>query len=1171
MKNHIRFLLILFVLSNLIFAKNTVDNFSPIQNLQTDQKHPECENSDEFPCYNTNNEDVSVKNEFSYSSENDFKITSLPYEKKRITIPLNLGRSIFEDDFETDKGWTFNGEWEKDVPTGSVYYDPAADHTEDPGDKVLGHDVTGLGVSPYWYENNLADHAEWAISPTIDCSGYSNVIVSFWRWLGIDSSNNDYTYIDVSNDNGLNWFQVWENPTEFIFEQSWSQYAYDVSTWAAGESQVKIRFSDGSTNGSMNIQSWNIDDLQVCEGSVLGRCCDYTDPLNPICYDDYSEDDCNVIDGEWIYGVSCLEEPCTDYQTGDICESPIQINIPSELPYSDVGQTTCGRIDDYQGTCLYPWDYSEDIIYELIVSSDSWLEITIDPKTTPYTCVSLDNECPDSDQNCLMLHQHEYAEPYSLGCSYFSAGTYYMMIDNAPAYSCIPEFDLSITVCEEPTGRCCDEIYPDNFACYDDYTLSECDAVGGDWLQDGNCTDDPCISPYGEDCENAVEITVLPWDIIFDNDQATADEELGSCHSPYPPNLMQNDAWFKYTATDDIFLQLEVMELEFTNMLLAIYEGTDCNNLTEIYCINDPEPYSYGFSAVTGNTYWFQIGEYGIYEGGGMIHFLLEGGTLGRCCDDTDPDNPLCYDGYSQSECDAIANTYWFYGGNCNDDPSADIIGNDCYSPIRLTLPADLPFSDFSQTTCGRLNDYYQTCLGDYDNDEDTVYELTVTDTVIVTISMDPGSSTYTGLLLVDDCPGIDQFCKYRDYGQSDVRTMEYQKLVPGTYYVMVSSWSNCIPSYDLTITESPVCSTIACLPGDTPENEPTYFGTYYSIPDTINNGCWSNEPNFGNISCGETICGTTSTYYLYDNGDKVYARDTDEFLFSLTEPKMVTLTAEADLFDPKIAVFQYLDDPEDCDYYDLDFIENVGYCETGVLTIGLCPGNYRVWLGHNEYLGVEFGANYRLTLECDSWSPMQGECCENALSYLYVDDPYVYDYIAPYELVWYEFVNPICQDVSVSLCDSNFDTVLEIWEVCNDSTGYQGWSDDYDCSGRIGRSVQSQIDFNCLSAGTYYAKIYGYEGDSGQYVLEITGGSACSPPGTPQNVQITQDGIIVTITWEASETGTVNRYEVRSDTDPYGSFTTLEDYYYAEPYEFSEIMDTQKFYRIVDVNYCEE
>ncbi|MBC8384065.1 MAG: hypothetical protein H8E57_00940, partial [Candidatus Cloacimonetes bacterium] len=748
MKKNITIIVVLIFSTSLILAKNSANSFSPKLEKQENSKHQVKElNEKKSPSKH-----YSDENQSQIIEQPDFKLTSLPYEKNKITKPLNISRSIFEDDFETDKGWTFNGEWERDVPSG-LYYDPPADHTEDPGDKVLGHDVTGLGASPYWYENNLGDHAEWAISPTIDCSGYSNVILSFWRWLGIDSSNNDHAYLDVSNDNGSTWFQVWENPADFIFEQTWNQYAYDISTWAAGESQVKIRFSVGSTNGSMNIQSWNIDDLQVYEGEVLGRCCDYTDPLNPICYDDYSEDDCDSMNGEWIYGVSCLDEPCTEYQTGDICESPIQINIPTELPFSDLSQTTCGRIDDYHDTCLSGWDYSEDIIYELIVNSDTWLEITVDPKTTPYTCVSLDDECPDSDQNCLLSQQQEYAEPYTLDCVYLAAGNYYLMLDNAPAFSCIPEFDLSITVCEEPTGRCCDDSNPNQQICYEDYTEAECNAISGEWLEDGNCIDDPCISPFGEDCENAVEITSLPWDIIFDNDNATADEELGSCHSPYPPNLMKNDAWFKYTATDDIFLQLEVTELEFMNMLLAIYEGSDCNDLTEIYCINDPEPFQYGFDVFAGNTYWFQIGEYGIYEGGGLIHFYLEGGTLGRCCDYSDPDNPLCYDDYTQSECDALANSFWFFGGNCLDDPCQDIIGNDCYSPIKVTLPADLPYSNLNQTTCGRLNDYDETCLGDYDEGEDTIYELTVTDTTIVTISMNPGVTHYTGLMLSYDCP----------------------------------------------------------------------------------------------------------------------------------------------------------------------------------------------------------------------------------------------------------------------------------------------------------------------------------------------------------------------------------------------------------------------------------
>jgi hypothetical protein len=53
---------------------------------------------------------------------------------------------------------------------------------------------------------------------------------------------------------------------------------------------------------------------------------------------------------------------------------------------------------------------------------------------------------------------------------------------------------------------------------------------------------------------------------------------------------------------------------------------------------------------------------------------------------------------------------------------STKATGDDCTDPIVINLPGDMPYSDLSQTTCGRMNDYDATCLGYYDGGEDIIY-----------------------------------------------------------------------------------------------------------------------------------------------------------------------------------------------------------------------------------------------------------------------------------------------------------------------------------------------------------------------------------------------------------------------------------------------------------------
>jgi len=70
-------------------------------------------------------------------------------------------------------------------------------------------------------------------------------------------------------------------------------------------------------------------------------------------------------------------KPGNTEATGDDCSDPIIINIPGGLPFTDANQTTCGRINNYDATCLGSYDGGEDIMYEIITRrkpSDKFME-----------------------------------------------------------------------------------------------------------------------------------------------------------------------------------------------------------------------------------------------------------------------------------------------------------------------------------------------------------------------------------------------------------------------------------------------------------------------------------------------------------------------------------------------------------------------------------------------------------------------------------------------------------------------------------------------------------------------------------------------------------------------------------------------------------------------------
>ncbi|MBN1880448.1 hypothetical protein JW823_10090, partial [bacterium] len=152
---------------------------------------------------------------------------------------------------DTDPGWTYSGLWAWGVPLGSSG-DPSAGFT---GDTVVGYNLAGT------YENSLP--ATYMTTGSFDCSGATQTYLSFWRWLGVESSSWDHASIEISNDGGITWNIVWEHVGTTLQETTWSYQEYDVSDWAAGYSQVLLRWGMGPSDSIIAYCGWNIDDVLV--------------------------------------------------------------------------------------------------------------------------------------------------------------------------------------------------------------------------------------------------------------------------------------------------------------------------------------------------------------------------------------------------------------------------------------------------------------------------------------------------------------------------------------------------------------------------------------------------------------------------------------------------------------------------------------------------------------------------------------------------------------------------------------------------------------------------------------------------------------------------------------------------------------------------------------------
>jgi hypothetical protein len=82
--------------------------------------------------------------------------------------------------------------------------------------------------------------------------------LTYWQIYSTESGY-DYCYLETSSDNGATWITVKQWTGSNL---TWTQQAFDLTSYANASSQFKIRFrlqSDGNTTG----QGWHVDDIKL--------------------------------------------------------------------------------------------------------------------------------------------------------------------------------------------------------------------------------------------------------------------------------------------------------------------------------------------------------------------------------------------------------------------------------------------------------------------------------------------------------------------------------------------------------------------------------------------------------------------------------------------------------------------------------------------------------------------------------------------------------------------------------------------------------------------------------------------------------------------------------------------------------------------------------------------
>ncbi len=192
---------------------------------------------------------------------------------RRNATPSGPDDVFFSDLFESNSGWSLEGEFEIGAPQGlggSLLGGPDPAVAAE-GMGVLGLDLSGQGDYAGNYEREIS---VLATSPSFDTSGHSAVFLRFWRWLGVEESTSDLATIEVFD--GNQWLEIWRNPPITISDKSWALDTFDVTSQLAGVSNARIRFGMQSSF-NRHFCGWNVDQLEFYEP----RSCESPAPTPP--------------------------------------------------------------------------------------------------------------------------------------------------------------------------------------------------------------------------------------------------------------------------------------------------------------------------------------------------------------------------------------------------------------------------------------------------------------------------------------------------------------------------------------------------------------------------------------------------------------------------------------------------------------------------------------------------------------------------------------------------------------------------------------------------------------------------------------------------------------------------------------------------------------------------
>ena len=318
-----------------------------------------------------------------------------------------------------------------------------------------------------------------------------------------------------------------------------------------------------------------------------------------------------------------------------------------------------------------------------------------------------------------------------------------------------------------------------------------------------------------------------------------------------------------------------------------------------------------------------------------------------------------------------------------------------------------------------------------------------------------------------------------------------------GVYYLDVEPYTaGTCNAYQLDVTEVQAC-VVTCPPNAIPEGEPDCYDGYV---DNFNGGCNSTPNIYSEVAAGQTICGTAG---IYTTGG-LQLRDTDWYHFNVPQDTIVSVIGVAQ-FPLQMLILNY-----DCNNILQYAFASVVECDTARMSVTLTAGDYTIWAGPSDGVGV-CGSPYWFTLNFEAPPPpppadfqvtapgtwTDGNTCGagNDCS-LRPSEDQIWEVTIPYDGIW-----------TFSLCNTASPWDSYIYLGTTACSGDLGSNDD-------GCAPLSTIGPVTLTAGTYYLTVEGFSSiNCGAYQLDITSPPpcvvTCPPNATPEGEPDCYDGYV--------------------------------------------------------------